>query len=84
MHPLASAEPKEPTAIDATQVNTSICLMTDLQQHVGEPIAAEMVRSQRRVLLRHDPEECAAVFRKDHARAKSYSAMTIRPNLIAF
>jgi sirohydrochlorin ferrochelatase len=29
------------------------------------------------------PEKCAAVFRKDHAKSKSQSAMTIRPNLIA-
>jgi hypothetical protein len=29
------------------------------------------------------PEKCAAVFRKDDAKSKSQSAMTIRPNLIA-
>jgi hypothetical protein len=33
--------------------------------------------------LEHDPEKCAAVFRKDHAQAKSQSAMTIQLNLIA-
>jgi hypothetical protein len=31
----------------------------------------------------HDPEKCAAVFRKDHAQSKSESAMTNRSNLIA-
>jgi len=32
--------------------------------------------------LEHDPEKCAAVFRKDHAQAKSYSEMTIRRKVI--
>src|SRR5579872_337056 len=33
--------------------------------------------------LKHDPEKCVAVFRKDHAQSKTQSAMTIQPNLIA-
>jgi hypothetical protein len=34
-------------------------------------------------VLEHDPEECEAVFRKDHAQTTTYSAMTIHPDLIA-
>jgi len=33
--------------------------------------------------LKHDPEKCEAVFRKDHAQSKIQSAMPIHPNLIA-
>jgi len=33
--------------------------------------------------LKHDPEKCAAVFRKDHAQTTTQSAMMIHPNLIA-
>jgi len=35
------------------------------------------------MLLEHDPEKCAAVFRRDHAQTTTQSAMTIHPNLIA-
>jgi hypothetical protein len=34
-------------------------------------------------MLEHDAEKCAAVFRKDHAQTKGYSAMMIHPQLIA-
>jgi len=33
--------------------------------------------------LKHDPEKCEAVFRKDHAQSRIWSAMAIHPNLIA-
>jgi hypothetical protein len=33
--------------------------------------------------LAHDPEQCAWVYRKDHAQTKSQSAMTIQLYLIA-
>src|ERR1700726_367483 len=32
-------------------------------------------------VLGHDPEQCLAVFQKDHAQSKT--AMTVQPNLIA-
>src|SRR5262249_6847752 len=37
----------------------------------------------RNQTLKHDPEKCEAVFRKDHAQTKTQSAMPIRSNLIA-
>jgi hypothetical protein len=37
----------------------------------------------QRAALKHDPEKCEAVFRKDHAQTMNQSAMTIQPNLIA-
>jgi hypothetical protein len=36
-----------------------------------------------RDLPEHDPEKCAAVFRKDHAQTKGQSGMTIRRKVIA-
>jgi hypothetical protein len=35
------------------------------------------------VKLEHDPEKCAAVFRKNHAQSNGQSAMTIQADLIA-
>jgi hypothetical protein len=40
-------------------------------------------RRRADVRLEHDPEKCAAVFRKDHAQTTTESAMTIHPDLIA-
>jgi hypothetical protein len=34
-------------------------------------------------VLEHDPEKCVAVFRKDHAQSKTWSAMAIQPDPIA-
>jgi hypothetical protein len=33
--------------------------------------------------LEHDPEKCEAVFRKEHAQTRIWSAMAIQPNAIA-
>jgi hypothetical protein len=33
--------------------------------------------------LEHDPEKCAAVFRKDHAHTITYGAMVLHPEVIA-
>jgi hypothetical protein len=34
-------------------------------------------------VLEHDPEKCAAVFRKDHAQTTNQSVMMIHPKVIA-
>jgi hypothetical protein len=53
----------------------------------GTTVLRRFVQLQQRapslLRLKHDPEKCAAVFRKDHAQSKSYSAMMIQADLIA-
>jgi hypothetical protein len=46
-------------------------------------VAANGARCGNLIALAHDPEKCAAVFRKDHAQTKSESAMTIHLQIIA-
>jgi hypothetical protein len=37
----------------------------------GERLAAEAALERVRARLKHDPEKCVAVFRKDHAQSKT-------------
>jgi hypothetical protein len=79
-HRAFSSLPEAQTLLKAQISFLAICDRSHQEMNTS---SGEMTRWIWSGGKQHDPEKCAAIFRKDHAQSKNQSAMTIRPNLIA-
>jgi len=89
-HYLTRTHPKNPTTTTTLtpQIHRAIFALRDGEARERSLDPRAHSRARRRssagaIKLEHDPEKCAAVFRRDQAQSNNQSATTIQPNLAA-